>query len=83
VRTDITPWARATMTPEDWPLIHAAEPKDATVHASVNHRSKAVYLTVVRRKTVTHEGHGRTVREAWDALRVVEPLPEIVSLLNG
>jgi hypothetical protein len=71
------------MTPEDWEPIYTAEPKDATVHARVNHRSKSVYLTVVYRRTVTHEGSGRTVREAWDARRVVEPLPEIVSVLNG
>lgn len=83
VRTNITPWARATMSPEDWTLIYDAEPRDATVLVSVNHRSRRVSLSVVQHRHVTHAGTGRTVREAWDARHVVEPLPEIVSLLNG
>lgn len=83
MKTDITPWARATMTPEDWAEIHAAEPKDAKVHANLHHKTRRISLSVVYRKAVLASGTGSTVREAWDARHAVEPLPEIVGYLNG
>ena len=83
MKTDITPWARATMTPEDWQTLRDAEPKDAKVSAIVNHRTHLLTLSVVQHRTLTHTGYGRTVREAWDARHAVEPLPEIVGYLNG
>lgn len=83
MRTDFTPWARATMTPEDWTILRDAEPKDARVSAIVNHRTHLLTLSVVQHRTLTHTGYGRTVREAWDARHVVEPLPQIVGLIRG
>lgn len=83
MKTNLTPWARATMTPEDWQTLRDAQPADAKVSAIVNHRTRQITLSVVHQKTLTHTGYGRTVREAWDARHEVEPMPQIVGFLGG